>query len=375
MRVVTLLALLCVSAATAAQFNGFFQARSQSLADGRRILLGTVAHPGDPVFYDFAVGRVLPDGSPDLTFNGTGLAVLPVWGDYEFATAMALQNDGKLVIAGVVGDPARPISCDFLNCDAYIAVVRLNFNGTVDPTFNGGQRLILQIGPVGPTIDQTGADRTLDSVGFAADGKIVLLGPVSIGSPGLARINTDGTLDTSYSPPKYAVSTVTWVPIIEYYIASLDHYFVTADRGESAAIDQGLFGPWKRTRQAFHATVAQNPNPIGVPVCRLYGRPEFGLNTHFYTANLDECNFLVTSSGGAWKLESTDVFRITIPDKATGACPAGMMPIYRLWNGKIPDVNHRFTTSREIRDQMVARGYQREGYGPPPNEVSMCAAP
>ena len=112
-----------------------------------------------------------------------------------------------------------------------------------------------------------------------------------------------------------------------------------------------------------------------MPVCRLYGNPAFGLDTHFYTANLPECQDLANSSGGAWKLEGTDVFRILEPDKQTGICPAGMAPIYRLWNGRVPDVNHRFTTSIAIRDQMMAQGYIREGYGPVTNPVSMCAAP
>ena len=37
----------------------------------------------------------------------------------------------------------------------------------------------------------------------------------------------NGTLDSSYAPPKYAVAAVTWVPVIEYYNASLDHYFIS----------------------------------------------------------------------------------------------------------------------------------------------------
>ena len=368
-----LFVLLGVSAVAAAQFPGFFQARSETLADGRRMLLGTVAHPVDPVFYDFAVARVLANGNPDPTFNGSGLAVLPVWGDYEFATALAMQPDGKFVIAGIAGDPARPVSCDFLNCGAYLAVVRLNFDGSIDPSFNGGARLILQIGNVGPTIDQTAPNRTLDSVGIQPDGKIVLRGPAVIGAPILARIHPDGTQDTSYVPPVHGAFTVHWMPVIEYYNAGLDHYFVTADRFESSLLDHGVFAGWKRTRQAFRATLTGKPGAIGLPVCRLYGLPP--LDTHFYTALAQECNNLANNSGGAWKLEGTDVFRITIPDTVSGACPAGMTPIYRLWNGKVPDVNHRFTTSREIRDQMVARGYIREGYGAPPNEVSMCAAP
>lgn len=316
-------------------------------------------------------------GSLDLTFGGGGVRAEQISASPsgDVAYAVLVQPDGKIVAAGLAGDPARPLSCDYLDCDAYVAVVRLNPDGSVDPSFNGGARLVLQIGDVGPAVNQNAPDRTLDSIAFQADGKILLLGPAAVGSPALARINTDGTLDSGYSPPKYAVATVYWMPVIEYYNATLDHYFITADRVESAALDHGVFAGWKRTRQSFHATVGNRPNPIGVPVCRLYGNPAWGLDTHFYTANLQECSDLANNSGGAWKLEGADVFRITIADTTTGACPPGMTPIFRLFNNRLPDVNHRFTTSVQIRDQMIARGYILEGYGPPASAVSMCSAP
>ena len=43
---------------------------------------------------------------------------------------------------------------------------------------------------------------------------------------------------------------------------------------------------------------------------------------------------------------------------------------YRVWDARA-DTNHRYTTSRTIRDQMVAMGWVAEGYGP--DSVIMCA--
>jgi len=57
------------------------------------------------------------------------------------------------------------------------------------------------------------------------------------------------------------------------------------------------------------------------------------------------------------------------PEPLTGACPAGGMPIYRVFNNRT-DANHRYTTSIAIRDQMVAKGGIAEGYGP--NIVTLC---
>jgi len=105
------------------------------------------------------------------------------------------------------------------------------------------------------------------------------------------------------------------------------------------------------------------------PVCREYGRPDVGLNSHFYSASPDECRDTIVNTGGAWLLEASEVFEVDLPDPASGACPAGDVPVYRVWNQRA-DSNHRYTTSLALRDQMVAQGWLAEGYGP--NAVVLC---
>mgnify|MGYP003694616865 CR=1 FL=1 len=68
--------------------------------------------------------------------------------------------------------------------------------------------------------------------------------------------------------------------------------------------------------------------------------------------------------------ESDSVFHVNLPDPDSGACPANMVPVYRVWNGR-HDSNHRYTTDISLRDEMVAKGYVAEGYGP--DNVIMCA--
>jgi hypothetical protein len=53
-----------------------------------------------------------------------------------------------------------------------------------------------------------------------------------------------------------------------------------------------------------------------------------------------------------------------------GTCAAGTVPVYRVFSNRA-DANHRYTTSRTIRDQMVASGWVAEGDGP--DFVVMCA--
>lgn len=156
-------------------------------------------------------------------------------------------------------------------------------------------------------------------------------------------------------------------PVVEFYHHDLDHYFVTQDPGEIRALDQGTQPGWARTGQSFFAFPVASATS-GQPVCRYYGLPAAGLNSHFYSASANECAQVAASFPGAWLLEASDVFRIAVPS-SVGDCPAGTEPVYRLWNNR-RDSNHRYTMNAGIREAMVAKGYVSEGYGP--LGVAMC---
>jgi hypothetical protein len=68
--------------------------------------------------------------------------------------------------------------------------------------------------------------------------------------------------------------------------------------------------------------------------------------------------------------ETPAEFYIALPDPSSGACPAGTVPVFRLWNQRV-DSNHRLTTDAATRAAMIARGYAPEGYGS--QGVVMCA--
>ena len=165
----------------------------------------------------------------------------------------------------------------------------------------------------------------------------------------------------------------TKVIVVEFYHAALDHYFITANPDEMAKLDSGGFKGWARTGESFNAfgTGSLARSPSRRPVCREYGNPIYGLDSHFYSASPDECSASMITTDGAWLLESTEVFQLDLPD-ASGNCPAGDVPVYRIWN-KRRDSNHRYTTKASIRDQMVAKGGIAEGYGP--NAVALCGLP
>ena len=168
------------------------------------------------------------------------------------------------------------------------------------------------------------------------------------------------------SPP----TQLTPVNVIEYYNASLDHYFITADPAEANALDTGAHVGWARTGYAFSAYSTLSTGSGLNSVCRFYGRPEAGLDSHFYSAAADECNAVTTKFASSWLLESANVFRIQTPDRPTGTCPTGTSPIYRLFNNRV-DANHRYTVNVSEKSAMQSRGYIPEGYGA--NGVAMCA--
>jgi hypothetical protein len=156
------------------------------------------------------------------------------------------------------------------------------------------------------------------------------------------------------------------------------HFFYTIDGSpESAVVDSGAAGNWKRTGQSFG---------IGGPdaVCRFYGSQEPGPNSHFYTIDPNECSFVASlqayptpGTTPQWNFEGL-AFRETRPvaQGAVTACPAGTVPIYRAYNNayhdgvKNPwDSNHRLTTdAAAISDLVNGYGWTNEG-------VVMCAQP
>jgi hypothetical protein len=162
------------------------------------------------------------------------------------------------------------------------------------------------------------------------------------------------------------------VDAIEYYYAALDHYFVTAIQSEINALDSGQFPGWVRTGLSFSVYDAGTAVPGVVPVCRFYGSPDAGLDSHFYSASVTECDQVKQKYPGAWIFESGNVFEVFMPDLATGQCPSGSIPIYRAWNKRV-DSNHRYTTDLAVEEAMIAKGYVAEGYGTSATPTAMCS--
>lgn len=147
--------------------------------DGKILVAGQRYDAG---FNDTAVVRYNADGSLDLSFDGDGKVVVSVVADNDLALAMALQPDGKIVLTG----PATAAGFkDF-------AFVRLNPNGSLDAGFDGDGVLVMPM---------SSGDDIPRGLVAQPDGKLLAVGEANVGSTydfALARLNADGSPDAGF---------------------------------------------------------------------------------------------------------------------------------------------------------------------------------
>jgi uncharacterized delta-60 repeat protein len=145
--------------------------------DGKILVAGYSSNGSNS---DFALVRYNANGSVDTTFDGDGKLTTAIGTRDDIGYSVALQRDGKIVVAGT--------SFNGSNYNSDFALVRYNSNGSLDTTFDGDGKLTTAIG-------------TSDDIGFSValqpDGKIVVAGTSSFNFA-LVRYNADGSLDTTF---------------------------------------------------------------------------------------------------------------------------------------------------------------------------------
>jgi uncharacterized delta-60 repeat protein len=149
-------------------------------ADGKVVVVG---EKWTAAGRDFAIARYNPNGSLDATFSGDGRQVINI-GVTDQAVGVAIQTDGKIVVGG------QTCNSDSSICD--VAIVRLNPNGTLDASFSGDGKVITDFG----SGDNGGFDLTMQGT------KIVVAGYSHDGTSYNAtvyRYLSNGSLDTTFS--------------------------------------------------------------------------------------------------------------------------------------------------------------------------------
>jgi glucose/arabinose dehydrogenase len=169
---------------------------------------------------------------------------------------------------------------------------------------------------------------------------------------------------TSNTPPPLSNAAIQTAK--EYFNTALGHYFITADPAEQRSVETRGAGPgWSATGQSFTvygdtSTLLPPPGVFLRRVCRFYGKPGVGPNSHFYTSDSSECEFVKTRDPG-WQYEGL-VFTVT-QKAASESCAGGYVPVYRSYNNGFVrnDSNHRYTADLATHQSMIARGWSNEG--------------
>ena len=156
-------------------FRGFEEANALVVQpDGKLVAAGYSATIDGSAF---ALARYNPDGSLDKRFGDRGHVVTP-FGQRDFAVALVVQTDGKLVAAG---------GKDLFTGRSDFALARYNPNGSLDRRFGDAGRVVTDLGRHDIPI----------ALVLQPDGKLVLLGRTTGGTT-LVRYSPDGRLDASF---------------------------------------------------------------------------------------------------------------------------------------------------------------------------------
>ena len=123
---------------------------------------------------------VAASGDVDLTFGTNGIVTTDLLDQYDFGRSVAIQPDGKIVVAGVANAQAELFD--------RVAIVRYLSNGDLDATFGNGSTVVGELAYI--------ADMVLQ-----ADGKIVVVGKTAHGNTSdviVRRYNSDGSADATF---------------------------------------------------------------------------------------------------------------------------------------------------------------------------------
>jgi len=159
--------------------------------DGKIVMAGSRAS-SVPSPSEFVVARYNSDGSLDTTFGNNGWSSVTFDGNSGIAVSVDIQPDGKIVIGGTVGNFAPGVQMrDF-------GIVRFNPNGSLDASFDGDGKLTISFNDILGSVYL----ESLSVLKVANDGKIVAAGQALNSTVDdkfiVARINADGSLDSTF---------------------------------------------------------------------------------------------------------------------------------------------------------------------------------
>ena len=147
--------------------------------DGKILVAGRFFSPGVDFYHDYALVRYNVDGSLDASFGVGGVVTTDFGNSDDYPYSIAIQTDGKILVCG--------------SSNQYYSLARYNIDGNLDSNFG-----------VNGIITDPSLYGTATSISIQSDDKIVVVGVIYLPPPAsyqnccIVRYNTDGSFDTSF---------------------------------------------------------------------------------------------------------------------------------------------------------------------------------
>ena len=166
-------------------------------------------------------------------------------------------------------------------------------------------------------------------------------------------------------PPYIEDEVIEYVNRLDFLAQPSGQYFYASRSVDKSTLDASP--RWSRTGKSFLSGGY-------VSACRFYGGKNGGPNTHFYSADAQECDALRREPTLSYEGQAFAV-NLPLPPKSgsqqpLGAlrdCPAASQPLFRVYNNAINSggrfvSNHRYFTDRADVNVAVAQGWVDEGH-------------
>ena len=151
---------------------------------------GRIVTAGQDAFGDFALARYTTSGALDTSFNGTGkVTTTPAGTCSGQARALALQSDGKIVVAGT--------SCPNFNSIRNFTLYRYNIDGSLDTTFGTSGKVTINF-----------SAGSSEALAVAVQGSSIWVAGYAGSSFALARLTSSGALDYTFGSGSGFVTTM-----------------------------------------------------------------------------------------------------------------------------------------------------------------------
>jgi uncharacterized delta-60 repeat protein len=239
-----------------------------------------------------AVARYLSDGTLDASFGGDGKVITDVSVKKDYANAVALQNDGKIIVGGLAAVGGSRASFE---------LIRYESDGSLDITFSGNGKL---------TTNFTLRDDSVQGIVVRSDLEIVAGGIAGSGGSNakfaLAYYHADGMLDQSFDGDGKVRTDITGG-----YDAAWDIVVQPDDRVVAGGEASGSGGRFAAARYLADGTLDPDFGGDGTVTVDFTTRSDFAFGLARQPADGD----LVLVGGAGWRTSNPKFAAVRLLDE------------------------------------------------------------